>query len=160
MQKFIFSGKDLIEGSYGDVLQPFFLDGAVCADGACRRWIKPADAAPDDGGFAVDVPVDSSVEIAAFSTDDDLGKAVVSRVDSLFPGRGAVDVSPSDEFFLDLHEQIFWNNRFMVVFDVVLRKDTVVLDSLLGQEVCSDSFLKEGVSHVLFIHKTVSFDTM
>lgn len=47
------------------------------------RWIKPADEAPDDGGFAVDVPVDSSVEIAAFSADDDLGEAVVAGVDPL-----------------------------------------------------------------------------
>ena len=52
-------------------------------------WIKPADAAPDDGGFAVDVPVDSSVEIAAFSADDDLGEAVVAGVDPLLAGRGS-----------------------------------------------------------------------
>ena len=119
MQEFVFSGKDLIEGSYGDVLQPFFLDGAVCADFDYGRWIKPADAAPNDRGFAVDVPVDSSVEIAAFSADDDLGKAVVAGVDPLFTGRGAMDVSPSDELLLNLHEKLFRNNRFVVVLNWV-----------------------------------------
>ena len=151
MQEIVFSGKDLIEGFYGDVLQPFFLDGAVFADFDYGRWIKPADAAPDDGGFAVDVPVDSSVEIAAFSTDDNLGKTVVSGVDPLLAGRGAMDVSPSDELLLNLHEKLFRNNRLMVVLNVVLRKNTVVLDSLLGQEVCGDGFLKKGVSHILFV---------
>ena len=64
----------------------------------------------------MDVPVHSSVEITAFSADDDLGKAVVSGVDPLLTGRGAVDVSPPDEFFLDLHEKLFRNvSRFALI---------------------------------------------
>lgn len=101
----------------------------------------------------MNVPVDSSVKIAAFSADDDLGEAVVAGVGPLFTGRGAVDISPSDELFLDLHEQVFWNNRFMVVLDIVLRKNASVLDSLLGQEVRGYRLLEEGISHVFFVPK-------
>ena len=99
----------------------------------------------------MDVPVDSSVKIATFSADDNLGKAVVAGVGPLFTGRGAVDVPPSDELFLDLHEKFFRNNSLMVVLDIVLRKNASVLDSLLGQEVRGDGFLKKGVSHILFV---------
>ena len=107
MQEFVFSGKDLIEGSYGDVLQPFLLDGAVCADFDCGRWIQTVDAAPNDGCPSMDVPVDSSGEMAAFSADDDLGEAVVAGAGPLFTGRGAMDVSPSDELLLNMHEKLF-----------------------------------------------------
>ena len=91
---------------------------------------KAAYASPDDAFAAVVVPVDAPVELAAFSADDHLGEAVVAGVDTLLAGRGAVDISPSDELLLNLHEQVFWNNRFMVVLDVVLRENAVVFSSL------------------------------
>lgn len=62
-----------------------------------------------------------------------------------------MDDSPADKLGLHLHEQLFRNDGFVVVLDVVLRNDAIVLDALLRQEVRGVGLLKQGVAHVLLV---------
>jgi len=57
----------------------------------------------------------------------------------------------TDKLCLHLHEELFWNDRFVVALDVVLRNGAVVLDPLFCQKVCGICFLKKGVTHVLLV---------
>lgn len=81
------------------------------------------------------IPVDAPVELAAFSADDHLGEAVVTGVDALLAVRPSVNLPASNKLRLHLHEEVFWNDRFVIAFDVVLRDGAVVLDPFLCQKV-------------------------
>lgn len=59
--------------------------------------------------------------------------------------------SATDKLCLHLHEELLWNDRFMVAFDVVLRNGAVVLDPLLCQEIRGICFLKQRVAHVFLV---------
>ena len=52
-----------------------------------------------------------------------------------------MDYPATDKLRLHLHEEVFWNDRFVVAFNVVLRDGAVVLDALLCQEVGGVGFL-------------------
>ena len=57
---------------------------------------KPADTAPYDRFHAPVVPVDPPEQLAAFAADDDLRKAVITAVASLFAVRAGLDDPPAD----------------------------------------------------------------
>ena len=102
---------------------------------------QAADAAPDDGLAAVVVSVDVPVKLATLAAENNLGKTVIAGEGTLFPGRAGMDDPPADKLGLHLHEEVFRNNRLVVVLNIVLRHDAVVLDALLSQEVCGVGFL-------------------
>ena len=65
--------------------------------------------------------------------------------------RTDVDYPATDKLCLHLHEELFRNDCFVVALDVVLRDGTVVLDTLLCQEVCGVGLLKQRVTHVFLV---------
>ena len=94
------------------------------------------------------VPVDTPIKFAAVSTENHLCKTVIAGEAAFLAGRADMNYPATDKLCLHLHEEILWNDRFMVAFDVVLRNCAVVLDPLFRQEVCGVSFLKQGVSEL------------
>ena len=85
------------------------------------RDLQTADAAPDDGFAAVVVPVDTPVKLAALAAENDLGKAVIAGEAAFLSGWARVNDAPADKLGLHLHEELLWNDRLVVVLDVVLR---------------------------------------
>lgn len=144
-------GEYPIEGLDRDLLQQVFLDGPAGAvhDGAAG--FKAADASPDDTFAAVVIPVDSPVELATFSADNDLGGAVVVGVDALLTVRPSVNLPASNKLRLHLHEDFLRNDGFMVIFHIVLRQGTGVAYAFLGEEVRGYGFLEKGVAHVFLV---------
>lgn len=65
----------------------------------------------------------------AFFADDDLREAVIVAIATLFAIGTGFDYSPVDQLFLNLQVDVFRNNGFVVTFYIVLRDETVVLDS-------------------------------
>jgi len=57
----------------------------------------------------------------------------------------------SDEFFLNLHENVTGDNGFMAVFHIVLRHDAIVLDPLLREKVNCVGFLQQSVADIFLI---------
>ena len=113
--------------------------------------LQSADAAPDDGFAAVIVPVDSAEHFATFAANNNLRKAVVAAVTSFLAISTGLDHSPAYQFFLYSEKDVLWNNRFMVAFYIVLRNDAIVLNSGFVQEVCSVSFLEQGIADVFLV---------
>lgn len=113
--------------------------------------LQAADAAPYDGLAAVIVPVNAPVKLTAVSAENHLCKTVIAGEAAFLACRADVDYSATDKLRLHLHEELFRNDRFMVALDVVLRDGTVVLDTLLCQEVCGVGLLKQRVTHVLLV---------
>lgn len=143
--------QNLIDGFDRDLLQQELVYRPVLAGHFSVSDFQAADAAPDDGFTAVVIPVDAAVKLTAVSAKNHLGKAVIAGEGALFPGRAGMDDSPADKLGLHLHEQLFRNDGFVVVLDVVLRNDAIVLDALLRQEVRGVGLLKQGVAHVLLV---------
>ena len=61
---------------------------------------QPAKAAPDDGFAAAIVPVDSAEHFTAFAANDNLCKAVITTVATLFAIGTGFDHSPAYQFVL------------------------------------------------------------
>ena len=59
--------------------------------------------------------------------------------------------SSADQFFLNLQVNVFRNNGFVVTFYIVLRDETVVLDSGFVQKVCCVGFLEQGIADVFLV---------
>lgn len=112
---------------------------------------QPADAAPDNGLDASIIPVESSEHFTAFTANDDLGEAVIATVASFFAIGTGFYHSPADQFFLYQQVNVFRNNGFVVAFYIVLRDETVVLDSGFVQKVSCVGFLEQGIADVFLI---------
>lgn len=97
------------------------------------------------------IPVDAPIKFTAVSAVNHLCKAVIAREAAFLACRADVYYPSADKFCLHLHEELLWNDRFMVAFDVVLRNGAVVLDPLFRQEICGIGLLKQGVTHVLLV---------
>ena len=106
---------------------------------------------PDDGFATSIVPVDSAEHFTTFATNDNLCKAVVVAVGALFTIGTGFAHSSACQFFLHPQEDILWNDCFVVALHIVLRNNTVVLDSGLVQKVCGISFLKQGITDVFLV---------
>ena len=92
--------------------------GAVCF---CGARLQSADAAPDDGLATVVVPVDTPVKLAAVSAENHQCKTVIAGEAAFLACRADMHHTPTDKLRLHLHEEVFWNDRFVIAFDVVLR---------------------------------------
>ncbi len=68
--------------------------------------------------------------LVAITADNYLCKAVIAAEGSGLSDGAGVDNAASDKFLLHLHENFTRDNGFMTVFHVILRNDTVVLNSL------------------------------
>ena len=97
------------------------------------------------------VPVNTPVKLIAVSAENHLCKAVIAGEAAFLACRADMNYPAADNLCLHLHEELLWNNRFVVALDVVLRNGTVVLNPLFCQEVRGICFLKKGVTHVLLI---------
>ena len=101
------------------------------------------------------VPVNAPVKLAAVSAENHLCKTVIAGEAAFLAGRADVDYPAADKLCLHLHEELLWNDRFVVALNVVLRNGAVVLDPLLCQEVRGIGLLQECVSHVLLVAKNL-----
>ena len=97
------------------------------------------------------VPVNASVKFAAISAENHLRKTVIAGEAAFFACRADVDYTATDKLCLHLHEELLWNDRFVVALNVVLRNGAVVLDPLFRQEVCGIGLLKQCVAHVFLV---------
>lgn len=122
--------------------------GAVLFSGG---GLQATDAAPDDGLVAVVVPVNAPVKLATVSTENHLCKTVIVGEIAFLACRADMDYQATDKLRLHLHEELLWNDRFVIAIDVVLRNGAVVLDPLFCQEVRGIGLLKQGVSHIFLI---------
>ena len=87
------------------------------------------------------VPVDTPVKLAAVSAENHLCKTVIAGEAAFLACRADMHHTPTDKLRLHLHEEVFWNDRFVIAFDVVLRNGAVVLDPFLCQKVGGVGFL-------------------
>ena len=140
-----------MEGLDRDFLQQELVHRPVGAVLFCGGGLQAADAAPDDGLAAVVVPVNAPVKLAAVSAENHLCKTVIAGEAAFLSGRADVDYPAADKLCLRLHEELLWNDRFVVALDIVLRDGTVVLDTLLCQEICGVGLLKQRVTHVFLV---------
>lgn len=92
----------------------------------CGGRFQSADAAPDNGFVAMVVPTDSAIKFSAFTADNDLCKTVIAGVGALPAGWASVNYPAANKLLLHLHEELFWNNGFVVILYVVLRNRAVV----------------------------------
>ena len=60
-------------------------------------------------------------------------------------------IGSSDHFFLYLHMKVAGNNDFMTVFNIILRNQSVVWNTLLLQEIHHIGLLQKGISDILFV---------
>ena len=88
---------------------------------------QSAEASPDNGFAATIVPMDSAEHFTAVTANNNLCKAVVAAVTAFFTIGAGLDHSPAYQFFLNSHVNIFWNNRFVVAFNIILRNNAGVL---------------------------------
>ena len=144
-----------MEGLDRDFLQQELVNRPVGAVLFSRDRFQAADAAPYDGLAAVVVPVDAPIKLTAVSAENHLCKTVIAGEAAFFACRADMDYPTADKLCLHLHEELLWNDCFVVALDVVLRNGAVVLDPLFRQEVCGIGLLKQGVSHVLFISENL-----
>ena len=91
------------------------------------------------------VPVNAPVKFTAFSAENHLGKTMIAGEAAFLSGRADVYCAPADKLGLHLHEELLWNDRLVVAFNVVLRDSAVVLDALLCQEVYGVGLLKQWI---------------
>ena len=112
---------------------------------------QPADAAPDEGFATSIVPVDSAEHFTAFATNDNLRKAVIAAVGTLFAIGTGLDYSPAYQLFLHPQEDVLWNDCVVIAFHIVLWNNAIVLHSGFIQEVCGVGLLKKGITDVFFI---------
>ena len=88
------------------------------------------------------VPVNASVKLTAVSAEDHLCKTVIAGEAAFLACRADMDYPATDKLRLHLHEELLWNDCFVVAFDIVLRNGAVILDAFLCQEVCGVSGFK------------------
>ena len=112
---------------------------------------QSAAAAPDDGFAPTVIPVDAPLVFSAFTTKDNLRKAVITGVAASFAVLGVTNHAPADKFLLYQQEDVLRDDRFVVAFNVVLWDGTGVLNALLRQEVCGIGLLKERVAYVFLV---------
>jgi hypothetical protein len=86
----------------------------------------------------------TAVELAAVATIDFIRKSVVRGIDPR-------DFARLRHHALYFPKDIIADNRFVILFDVVLRQLTPVGLLLLGKKINCIPLLQQGVAHVLFI---------
>ena len=112
---------------------------------------KPADAAPYYGFATVVVPVNSSEHFTAVAANDYLGEAVVAAITAFLTIGAGLNNSSAHQFFLHSHVYFFWNNGFMVTFNIILWNNAGVLHSSLVKEVSGVGLLQKGITDVFLI---------
>lgn len=60
---------------------------------------------------------------------------------------------PSFNFCLNRFPCVHINNRFMISFNMILWKNSVIHDTPFGKKICCVTFLKNGITHILLISK-------
>ena len=140
-----------MEGLDRGFLQQELVDRPVGIVPFSGGGLQATDAAPDDGLAAVIVPVNAPVKLTTVSAENHLCKTVIAGEAAFLACRADVDYPATHKLCLHLHEELFWNDCFVVALDVVLRNGAVVFDPLLRQEVCGICLLKQCVTHVLLV---------
>lgn len=87
---------------------------------------KPADVALDYGFATVVVLEDSSEYFTAIAANDYLREAVVAAITTFLTIDAGLNNSYAHKLFLHSHLDIFWNNSFLVAFNVILKNNTSV----------------------------------
>lgn len=89
--------------------------------------------------------MDSSEHFTAVATNDNLRKAVIAAVASFLTIGAGLNNSSAHQFFLHSHVYFFWNNGFMVTFNIILWNNAGVLHSSLVKEVSGVGLLQKGI---------------
>jgi hypothetical protein len=92
---------------------------------------KPADTAPDNGFLTSVVPMDPAEYLAAVAANYYISKAVGTAEAAFIPIFAEVNAAPSDQLFLDLHENFTRDDGFVAILNIVLGNNAVILDSFL-----------------------------
>lgn len=108
----------LIDGFDNDILKNQLIDGSSVAFQTCG--LQPADATPDNGLDSSVVPVEPSEHFTVFTTDDDLGEAVVAAVAALFSVGAGIDHPPSHQLLLYSQEDVSGNDCLVISFHIIL----------------------------------------
>ena len=120
-----------MEGLDRDFLQQELVDRPVGTVPFSGGGLQATDAAPDDGLAAVVVPVNAPVKLAAVSAENHLCKTVIAGEAAFLACRADMHHTPTDKLRLHLHEEVFWNDRFVIAFDVVLRNARLMQNMFL-----------------------------
>jgi len=97
------------------------------------------------------VPVNSSEHFTAVAANDYLGEAVVAAITAFLTIGAGLNNSSAHQFFLHSHVYFFWNNGFMVTFNIILWNNAGVLHSSLVKEVSGVGLLQKGITDVFLI---------
>lgn len=95
--------------------------------------------------------MDSSKHLIAVAANNNLRKAEIAAVASFLSIGTGLYHSSTYQFFLHSHVYFFWNNGFVVTFNIILRNDSGVLNSGLVKKISGVSLLKKGITDVFFI---------
>ena len=97
--------------------------------------------------------MNSSEHFTTVATNNNLCKTVLAAVAVLFTVGTCLNNASAYQFFLNSHKDFFWNNGFVVAFNIILWNDTGVFNSGLVKKVSSISFLQKCIADVFFITK-------
>ena len=118
------------------------------AFGPCSTLVA---ASPYHHAAPTIVPDNPPVNLSALRAVDNAGKCVLAAVDPFLPVLAAVKVGAAKQLLLCLHKKIPWYDSFVTVFDIMLRHDAIILNTLLIQEIHRVGFLKQRVPDIFFI---------
>lgn len=80
---------------------------------------------------------------------------MVAAVAALLTIGAGLDHSSADQFFLNLQVDFLRNNGFVVTFHIVLRHESVVLNSGFIQKIGGVCLLEKGITDVFFISENL-----
>ncbi len=97
------------------------------------------------------VPVNTAKQFAALPADYHLRKHMITAETVLSPIRADLYKPAAHKFVLHTHKNLFRNNCFVVVLNVVLRHYSVVLYAPFGKIIHCVGLLKKRIAHILFV---------
>ncbi|MEG1502082.1 MAG: hypothetical protein RR370_01685, partial [Synergistaceae bacterium] len=93
------------------------------------------------------VPSNPAVNLPTFRAVDNTGKCIFTAVNSFLSVRTTVKIGSSEHFFLNLHIKVAGDNRFVIVFYIILWNNTFIFHSLFGKDIYGIGLLQKGITN-------------
>ena len=108
-------------------------------------------ATPHNGMFAPVVPCNPAINISALRAVNNAGKCILAAINPFLAIFPAMQICPSEHFFLHLHINVTGNNRFVAVFHIILWNNTIIHNTLFGKDIHRISLLKKCITNVFLV---------
>lgn len=112
---------------------------------------QPTKTSPDYGFAVVVVTMNSSKHFTIVATNDYLREAMVAAVAAFLSVCTSLNNTSVHQFFLYPHVDFFWDNRFVIACDIILRNDSGVFYFGLVKKISGVSLLQKGITDIFLI---------